>query len=78
VIFIPDIVEEVQATVHRIQDNMKAMKSRQQTYANKRCQPLEFKVRDQVYLWVSPMKGVKRFGVNRKSVPHYIGPFPIL
>jgi hypothetical protein len=31
-----------------------------------------------VYLKVSPMKGVKRFGVKGKLSPHYIGPFPIL
>jgi hypothetical protein len=34
-------------------------------------------VRDHVYLKVSPMKGVKRFGVKGKLSPRYIGPFPI-
>jgi hypothetical protein len=36
VIFGPDLVEEAEATVHRIQDNLKATKSHQETYANKR------------------------------------------
>jgi hypothetical protein len=36
VIFGPDLVEEVEATVRCIQDNLKATKSRQETYANKR------------------------------------------
>jgi hypothetical protein len=31
-----------------------------------------------VYLKVSPMKGVKRFGVKEKLSPRYIGPFHIL
>jgi hypothetical protein len=31
-----------------------------------------------VYLKVSPMKGVKRFGVKGKLSPRYIEPFPIL
>jgi hypothetical protein len=31
-----------------------------------------------VYLKVSSMKGVKRFGVKGKLSPRYIGPFPIL
>jgi hypothetical protein len=31
-----------------------------------------------VYLKVSPMKDVKRFGVTGKLSPRYIGPFPIL
>jgi hypothetical protein len=39
---------------------------------------LEFKVENHVYLRVSPMKGVKRFGVKGKLAPRYIGPFPIL
>jgi hypothetical protein len=39
---------------------------------------LEFEVGNHVYLKVSPMKGVKRFGVKGKLAPRYIGPFPIL
>jgi hypothetical protein len=39
---------------------------------------LEFKVGNHVYLRVSPMKGVKRFGMKGKLAPRYIGPFPIL
>jgi hypothetical protein len=39
---------------------------------------LEFKVGDHVYLRVSLMKGVKRFGVKGKLAPHYIRLFPIL
>jgi hypothetical protein len=77
-IFRLDIVEEAEATVCRIQGNLKAAKSHQETYANKRHRPLDFEVGDHVYLRVSPMKGVKRFGVKGKLVPRYIGPFPIL
>jgi hypothetical protein len=36
-IFGPDIVNEAEATVCRIQDNLKATKSCQESYANKRC-----------------------------------------
>jgi hypothetical protein len=72
------LVEEAEATVHRIQDNLKAAKSRQETYANKRCRPLEFEVGDHVYLKVLPMKGIKRFGVKEKLAPRSIRPFPIL
>jgi len=31
-----------------------------------------------VYLKVSPMKGVQRFGVKRKLAPRYVGPYQIL
>jgi hypothetical protein len=39
---------------------------------------LEFEVGNHVYLRVSLMKGVKRFGVKGKLAPRYIEPFPIL
>jgi hypothetical protein len=39
---------------------------------------LEFAVGDHVYLKVSPMKGMKRFGMKGKLAPRYVGPFPIL
>jgi hypothetical protein len=35
---------------------------------------LEFEVGDYVYLKVSPMKGVHRFGVRGKLAPRYVGP----
>jgi hypothetical protein len=78
VIFGPDIIEEAEATVCHIHDNLKVVKSCQETYANKRHRPLEFDVENHVYLRVSPMKSVKRFGMKRKLSPHYIRPFPIL
>jgi hypothetical protein len=68
VIFGPNIVEEDETIVRRIQENLKAAKSRQETYTNKRRRPLTFEVGDHVYLRVSPMKGVKRFGVKGKLV----------
>jgi hypothetical protein len=77
-IFGLDIVVEIEATVHHIQENLKVAKLRQESYANKRRRPLQFEARDHVYLKVSPMKGVKRFGVTGKLSPRYIGPFPIL
>jgi hypothetical protein len=48
VIFGPDIVEEAEATVSRIQENLKAVKSRQETYANKRRRSLEFEAGNHV------------------------------
>jgi hypothetical protein len=77
-IFGPDLIEEDEATVSRIQDNLRVIKWRQENYANKRHRPLEFEVGDHVYLKVSPMKGVKKFAVKGKLAPRYIGPFPYL
>jgi hypothetical protein len=34
-----------------------------------------FEVQNHVYLRVSPLKGIKRFGMKGKLLPLYIGPF---
>jgi hypothetical protein len=39
---------------------------------------LEFELGNHGYLRVSPMKGVKRFGMKGKLAPRYIRPFPIV
>jgi hypothetical protein len=78
VVFKPDIVKEAESIVRRVQENLKVVKSCQETYANKRHRPLEFEVGNHVSFRVSPMKGVKRFRVKGKLVSPYIGPFPIL
>jgi hypothetical protein len=77
-IFGPDLVIEAEEIVHHIQSNLKVFKERQESYANKRCQPLEFEAGERVYLRVSPTRGVKRFGIKGKLAPHYISPFLIL
>jgi hypothetical protein len=64
--------------VKTIQTNLKAAQSRQKSYADIRKRPLQFQVRDFVYLRVSPTRGVQRFGVKGKLAPRYIGPFEIL
>jgi hypothetical protein len=74
-IFVLDLIDEAKLTVHRIQDNFKVVRSHQESYANKRRRPLEFEFGDHVYLRVSPMKGVKMFGMKGKLAPRYIGPF---
>jgi hypothetical protein len=77
-IFGPILVSEAEEIVHRIKSNLKAAKARQESYAKKRRQPLEFEAGDRVYLRLSPMRGVKRFGIKGKLAPCYIGLFPIL
>jgi hypothetical protein len=39
-IFGPNLIEDVEATVSRIEDNLRAAKSCKESYANKRCRPL--------------------------------------
>jgi hypothetical protein len=77
VIFGPDIVIEAEEKVKQIQVNILAAQSRQKSYEDKRHSPMEFEVGDHVYLCVSPMKGVHRYGMKGKLAPNYIGLYPI-
>jgi len=76
--FGPDVVKEAEEQVQLIQKNLKAAQSRQKSYADKKRQAISFQVGEHVYLRVSPMKGVQRFGVKGKVAPRYVGPFPII
>ena len=71
-------MKETEDKVRQIQINLKVAQSRQKSYTDRRRWPLRFTKGDHVYLKVSPMKGVNRFGVKGKLAPRYIGPFPII
>jgi hypothetical protein len=78
VILGPNIVTEAEEKVKQIQENILAAQFRQKSYTDKRRSPLEFEVGDHIYLRVSPMKGVRRFGIKGKLAPRYIGLYPII
>jgi hypothetical protein len=59
-------------------NRLKAAQDRQKRYADVRRRPLEFPEGEHVWLKVSPVRGVHRFGVTGKLSPRYIGPFQIL
>ncbi|WVZ71102.1 hypothetical protein U9M48_019723 [Paspalum notatum var. saurae] len=75
--FGPDLVTQAEEQVKFIQSNLKSAQSRQKSYSDKKRRPLVFEKGDHVYLRVSPMKGVHRFGVKGKLAPRYVGPFKI-
>ncbi|GJS76536.1 putative reverse transcriptase domain-containing protein [Tanacetum coccineum] len=62
----------------RNSNRMQAARDRQKSYADVRCKPLEFQLRDRVMLKVSPWKDVIRFGKRGKLNPRYIRPFKVL
>ena len=64
--------------VKLIRDRLKTTQSRQKSYADVKRRELEFQVDDWVFLKVSPMKRVMRFGKKGKLSPRYIGPYKIL
>ncbi|WVZ57819.1 hypothetical protein U9M48_008158 [Paspalum notatum var. saurae] len=77
VTFGPDLVTQAEEQVKFIHSNLKSTQSRQKSYSDRRRRPLVFEKGDHVYLRVSPMKRVHRFGVKGKLAPRYVGPFKI-
>jgi hypothetical protein len=75
--FGPDLVKDAEDQVKIIRKNLRIAQSHQQTYADRRCRELHFKVGDHVYLKVSPFKGTRRFQVKGKLAPRFVGPFRI-
>ncbi|KAH0724552.1 hypothetical protein KY284_000417 [Solanum tuberosum] len=73
-----DLLQEALDQVRVIQDRLRTAQSRHQSYADQGRRPLRFSVGDRVFLRVSRMKGVMRFGRRGKLSPRYIGPFEIL
>jgi transposase InsO family protein len=74
-IFGPDILWEVERQVQMVRENLKLAQSWQKSYANNRRRELRFQVGDFMYLKVSPMRGLRRFKIQGKLAPRYIGPF---
>jgi hypothetical protein len=77
-VFGPDILLEAEENIRMVRETLKIAQSRQQSYADTRRRELSFEVGDFVYLKVSPIRGVRRFGVKGKLAPRYIGPYQIL
>jgi hypothetical protein len=73
----PEIVQDTKDKIALIRKRMLTAQSRQKSYADQHRRKLEFKVGDQVFLKVSPMKGVFRFGKKGKLSPRYVGPFEV-
>jgi hypothetical protein len=76
--FGPDIIEEAEENVRLIKDRLKIAQSRQKSYADNTRRDVTYDVGDRAYLRVSPLRGVKRFGIKGKLAPRFIGPFKVL
>ena len=74
----PDVVRETSDKIKVIQQRMKAAQDRQKSYADKRRRDLKFSVGDLVFVKISPLKSVIRFGRRGKLTPRFVGPFPVL
>ena len=74
----PDLIIVTFEKVSLIRQRLLTAQSRQKSYADVRCRPLEFEVGNHVFLKVMPKRGVVRFGKRGKLSPRVIGPFKIL
>ena len=74
----PELIYKTLEKVHIIRNRLQTAYSWQKSYANHRIRYLEFEEGDMVYLKISPMKGVFRFGNKGKLSPRYMGPYEIL
>jgi len=73
----PEMIQDMKDKISIIRRRMLTAQSRQKSYAYKHRRQLEFNVGDLVYLKVSPMKGVVRFGKKGKLSPRFVGPFEV-
>ena len=75
----PEMIRETSEKIKVIREKMKTAQTRHKSYADKHHRGLNFKVGDHVFLKVSPVRGIIRFGQKRgKLSPRFIGPFEIL
>src|SRR3954462_10141425 len=77
-LFGPELIKEAEVKVRMVKDRLKIAQSQQKSYADPKRREVTYEVGDTAYLRVSPLRGVKRFGVKGKLAPRYIGAFKIL
>lgn len=74
----PDLVRVTTEKVEVAKQKMKEAQSRQKSYADKHRRSIEFQPGEHVFVKISPLRGVRRFGFKGKLSPRYIGPFEVL
>src|SRR4051794_9398690 len=65
-LFGPGIIQEAEEKVRLMKDRLKITQSRQKCYANKNRNDVSYETGDRVYLRVSPLRGIKSFGIKGK------------
>ena len=73
----PDSVLYDMEKVQLLRYRLKTAQSRHKSYADVRRRELEFQVDDWIFLKVSPMTGVMRFGKKGKFSPNYVDHYEI-
>ena len=71
------VIEKIIEKIHMIRDRLKVVHSRQKKYVDLHRREVEYNIGDFVFLKVSPMYGVTRFGIKGKLALRYVRPFEI-
>ena len=74
----PDMIREATEKVELVKLRMREAQDRQKSYADQRRRDLVFEIGDLVFVKISPMRGVVRFGKAGKLTPRYVGPFRVM
>ena len=74
----PNLVQVSTENIRLVQEMLKTTQSRQKSYPYNKRREFEFQVGDHVFLKVSPMKNVMRFGNKGKLSSRYVRPFEVL
>src|SRR3954470_13207519 len=77
-LFGPYLIKDAEEKVALIRDMLKVAQSRQKSYADAKCKEVVYDIGDRAYLRVSPLRGIKRFGIKGKLAPRFIGPYRVL
>ena len=72
------MIQQAVDKVKLIKERLLAAQSQQKSYADNQRRDFEFQIGDWVFVKVSPMRGVMRFGKKGKLSPRYIGLYQIV
>lgn len=74
----PEMLQEMESTIRKVQQNLKEAHDRQKSYADQKRRHFEFQVGDHVYLKFKTRKSSLKLGNCAKLAPRFCGPFNIL
>ena len=74
----PDLIKEIEEKVKMIRNRLKLVTERQKSYAEMKRKDIRYEIGEKVFLKVSPLKKVMRFGKKGKLSPRFIGPYEVI
>jgi hypothetical protein len=74
----PEMLQEMENIVRKVQQNLKEAKDRHKSYADQKIRHMEFQVGDNVYLKVKSQKSSLKLWNCAKMAPRFCGLFEIL